>query len=75
MALFTKQQINSVRDYLLQKNYQEFNANLGHNRQFNYFLVSQSENKDLLDFAMAMRTKDLSEGTLFGVSDSLPEIF
>lgn len=73
MQTSTKKEIEDTIKYLQQKGYPEVTADLGGNLRFNYFVVSQTENPQLPDFAIAMRGRDIKEGVLLGVSDSLDE--
>ncbi|HLG25137.1 MAG TPA: hypothetical protein VI564_09465 [Candidatus Nanoarchaeia archaeon] len=73
MAVYSKSQIDRWNHFLKEREYPKISVNLGNGRRFKYFLMDQKENPDLPDFAIAMRARNLSDGTIFGVSDSVPE--
>ena len=71
--MITKGFIQKLRSDFIKAGLKEFKVDLV-NIIFPYFVLPQSMNQNLQDFALAMVTEDKSH-YLFGVSDSLPEAY
>ena len=71
MKKFTKTEIDGTREYFRSQNFHEVEAKLG-NRRFTYFILPQSLEQKLSDFVFRC-TGELSDGYIFGISDSVKE--
>ncbi len=73
MKKFTKIEIEETKKHFRSKGYEEVRVELG-NRDFSYFILPQSINPNLQNFAFRM-SGDPKDGVLIGVSDKVKEGF